>query len=101
MVKNEDNSTDSETQLDKNDEKSSGCPHLVKSLDSTKLKKILKSSGLAKSCSDCNKPDLPKAEENNDEFLTDETLWLCMRCGVQLCGRAKRQHALSHFEVNI
>lgn len=99
MVKNEDNSTDSETQLDKNDEKS--CPHLVKSLDSTKLKKILKSDGLAKSCKDCNNLDLSKTEDNFDDgSVTDESLWLCMRCGVQLCGRFKNKHALSHFEVS-
>lgn len=99
MVKNEDNSTDSETEQDRNDEKgTSGCPHLIKSVDPTKLRKTLKSpNALAKSCSECIKLDLPKPEEG---FSVDETLWLCLRCGVQLCGRFQNKHALSHFEVS-
>lgn len=101
MVKNEDNSTDSEAELDRNDDKLSGCPHIVKSIDPTKLRKLLKSpGGLAKSCSECKKLDEENHEPTCEEYEIDDTLWLCLRCGVQLCGRSQKKHALLHYEVS-
>jgi ubiquitin carboxyl-terminal hydrolase 16/45 len=102
MVKNEDNSTDSETEQDRNDEKgTSACLHVSKSIDPTKLRKILKTSSsnsLLKSCPECPNNDLPVEE---DGVLYEQSLWLCLRCGVQLCGRRQNQHALKHFEVSL
>lgn len=103
MVKNEENSTDSEADLDRNDDKPSGCPHIAKSIDTTKLRKLLKSpGGLAKSCSECKKIDNESAEPPCEfEYEIDDTLWLCLRCGVQLCGRSVKKHALLHYEVSV
>lgn len=85
------------------------CPHSKKAIDIAKLRKVLKPLGLAKSCSECEKS--PKAngvaasadhvgEDDEDEVIFfDNTLWLCMKCGSQLCGRSKKEHALTHFQV--
>ena len=80
------------------------CQHVKSSVDSNALRKKLKTSGLALECSQCNKkepgvvlPDTVAHEEDGFEY--DNTLWLCLRCGSQLCGRSRNQHALEHFKV--
>lgn len=109
MVKtkeNDDNSTDSGDERDRNDDNlkspsSSKCSHINKSIVVTKIKKIIK-NGLLTSCSECEKENLIIQNNNNkdeDEYEYDRTLWLCLKCGVQLCGRAKNKHALQHYEV--
>ncbi|KAH8419793.1 hypothetical protein KR009_002663 [Drosophila setifemur] len=37
------------------------------------------------------------AEPGDIEF--DSTLWLCLKCGSQLCGRARHKHALEHYQT--
>ena len=73
------------------------CNHIAKSTDPTKLRKILKNLGVEfKKCSECLKqPNSESAE--SDLFEYDKTLWLCLKCGSQLCGRARREHALQHY----
>lgn len=99
-AKNDDeSSTDSCDEKDKLDDKAAtGCSHVNKSIEPTKLRKALKTGGIHQKCCECEKkpdPDLSK----DDMFEYDNTLWLCLRCGSQLCGRRSNQHALRHYEV--
>lgn len=89
------------------------CIHIKKSVDPTRLRKILKAVGIVtETCSECVKASLKTPtigalsassptgdEEGPDMFEYDKTLWLCLKCGSQLCGRSKNQHALKHFET--
>lgn len=103
MVKaknDEGSSTDSCDEKDKNEVASSNCCHVNKSIESTKLRKALKASGIHQNCAECAK--LPDGNLCNDEMYEyDNTLWLCLRCGSQLCGRRKLGHALTHYEVSL
>jgi ubiquitin carboxyl-terminal hydrolase 16/45 len=79
------------------------CTHIQKSTDIAKLRKTLKEIGIRESCSDCNRKSA-KADPADDDDLEceyDTTLWLCLRCSTQLCGRAKNEHALAHFKVRL
>ncbi|TMW41649.1 hypothetical protein DOY81_013270 [Sarcophaga bullata] len=97
---------------DSSDEKSSptaasrSCSHVKRAVDSAKLRKLLKTTGLLLDCEQClnsavaspaveacEKPDSPGG------FEYDNTLWLCLKCGSQLCGRSKNQHALLHYKT--
>lgn len=75
----------------------SECPHVGKAVDLTRLKKTLKTSGFEKECAECNKTS--KNEVLDPDFEEDFTLWMCLRCGSQLCGRARNKHALHHFNT--
>ncbi|XP_067638028.1 ubiquitin carboxyl-terminal hydrolase 16/45 [Eurosta solidaginis] len=84
------------------------CQHVKKSVDPNKLRKILKSSGLMADCMQCSKqcatsPAAEVMESSMDESMTgfeyDNTLWLCLKCGCQLCGRSRNQHALQHYNT--
>lgn len=104
MVKaknDEGSSTDSCDEKDKMDDKlTSGCSHVSKSIESSKLRKALKAGGILPKCVECEKmPDNPD-QCNEDMYEYDNTLWLCLRCGTQLCGRRKNQHALVHYNVS-
>ena len=104
MVKaknDEGSSTDSCDDKDKQDDKQGpGCIHVSKSIDASKLRKVLKAGGIHEKCSECMK--LPENEATSDEMYEyDNTLWLCLRCGSQLCGRARNKHALEHYNVSI
>lgn len=102
MVKKNDDgsSTDSCDERDKNDDKVvTGCSHVAKSLETSKLRKLMRSGGISQKCCECEKlpdPDLA----NDDMYEYDNTLWLCLRCGTQLCGRRKNKHALAHYDVS-
>lgn len=104
MVKaknDEGSSTDSCDEKDKLDDKAtSGCTHISKSLDTAKLRKALKATGIHQKCCECEK--LPDAEmpSSDEMFEYDNTLWLCFRCASQLCGRRMQKHALMHYEVS-
>ncbi|XP_073829445.1 ubiquitin specific protease 16/45 [Musca autumnalis] len=99
---------------DSGEEKSSptaatrSCPHLKRAVDAAKLRKLLKGTGLLLDCTECNKMGVasPAAEASQTSlespsmsFECDNTLWLCLKCGSQLCGRSKNQHALQHFKT--
>lgn len=103
MVKTKENdgSTDSGEERERNDD-TSKCPHVNKSIAVGKIKKLLKNSGLVRSCSECEKDkqilNCKDNDDNEDEY--DQSLWMCLKCGVQLCGRSRNQHALKHYEVS-
>jgi len=78
------------------------CPHVQKSCEPNKLRKALKTAGLLTECPQCvreagEQPDAT-AEGNELEpvYEYEESLWVCLQCGAQLCGRTKNQHALAH-----
>lgn len=88
------------------------CVHAKKAIDSTMLRKKLKVSGLEKDCSKClEEKSLAKAMpavtdegdaeiENDDlQYEQDTTLWMCLKCGTQLCGRSRNHHAIDHYET--
>ncbi|XP_022126856.2 ubiquitin carboxyl-terminal hydrolase 16 [Pieris rapae] len=75
----------------------STCPHVAKAVDLAKLKRALKTSGFEKECAECKKN--PKTEDDDPNFEIDLSLWMCLRCGGQLCGRARNKHALNHFNT--
>jgi ubiquitin carboxyl-terminal hydrolase 16/45 len=76
----------------------SKCSHIVKSIETTKLKKLIKANGIQAKCLECEKQKcLPLNDDDEGEY--DTTLWLCLRCGIQLCGRRCNKHALDHYEV--
>ncbi|XP_060804705.1 ubiquitin carboxyl-terminal hydrolase 16/45 [Amyelois transitella] len=74
----------------------SACPHIAKSVFLVKLKKCLKAGGFEKECSECKA--MTKTEVCDPDFEEDLTLWMCLRCGSQLCGRARNKHALEHYK---
>lgn len=86
------------------------CHHTKKAVDTNRLRKVLKPIGLQKTCSECDKNTTqtngvggehgPDPSPDDEEVIYDNTLWLCMKCGSQMCGRAKNQHALNHFKVS-
>ncbi|XP_022822583.1 ubiquitin carboxyl-terminal hydrolase 16 isoform X3 [Spodoptera litura] len=75
----------------------SACPHVAKAVDLTQLKKALKTGGFQKDCSECKKS--PKIEVPDPDYEEDLSLWMCLRCGSQLCGRTRNKHALNHFQT--
>ncbi|XP_028167358.1 ubiquitin carboxyl-terminal hydrolase 45 [Ostrinia furnacalis] len=75
----------------------SACPHVAKAIDLTRLKKTLKTGGFEKECAECKKS--AKNEVSDPDFEEDLSLWMCLRCGSQLCGRARNKHALNHFNT--
>ncbi|XP_004529815.1 ubiquitin carboxyl-terminal hydrolase 16 [Ceratitis capitata] len=86
------------------------CQHVKKSVDTTKLRNVLKTKRLVNVCTQCTKQGSKSTaavvkESSMDEsvngFECDNTLWLCLKCGTQLCGRAKNQHAIQHYETLI
>lgn len=83
------------------------CIHVKKAIDPTMVKKKLKLNGLEKQCSKCvenkstAKPVLSAVGDGLEleEDRSSLSLWLCLQCGTQLCGRYCNQHALQHCEA--
>lgn len=88
----------SDERNDENSKVTSKCSHIAKSVDFNKIKKYIKQNGFHGSCLECDKEQKPLSEENEGEY--DKTLWMCLKCGLQLCGRFVREHAKSHYEVS-
>lgn len=75
------------------------CQHIKKAVDTAQLRRSLKSTGLLYECSKCQTLAGANAGDSG-ECEVDNTLWLCLKCGSQLCGRARNQHALQHHQVS-
>nr|XP_019559760.2 ubiquitin carboxyl-terminal hydrolase 16 [Aedes albopictus] len=84
------------------------CTHVKKAIDPPAVKKKLKQDGLKKQCPKCveNKslpqPELAAAGEGfelEEDIQFSLSLWLCLQCGTQLCGRYLKSHALEHYKV--
>lgn len=112
---NDHNSDQSST--DSNDDKSADgalsgklCQHIARAIDYNKVRKTIKLNGLqTDKCSECDKLSskitisLSDPADNVVDFEEDidRSLWLCLRCGTQLCGRFRSQHALQHHNVSV
>lgn len=107
-----------QSSTDSNDDKiidgQKDCPHIARSIDNTKLRKNIKLVGLQiGKCSECDKipgtsdggedigdnndddPSTSAMSTYDEEFV--RSLWLCLRCGTQLCGRFRKKHAVQHY----
>ncbi|KRG06921.1 ubiquitin carboxyl-terminal hydrolase 45 isoform X2 [Drosophila mojavensis] len=76
------------------------CQHIKKAVDPTRLRRHLKSTGLLYDCQMCQKLN-PPSESGNESAACeyDNTLWLCLKCGTQLCSRERNKHALLHYQT--
>lgn len=72
------------------------CSHINKAVDLQKIKKSLLREGFLKDCRECQK--IP-TDSDPEEIEYDMTLWLCLKCGNQACGRGRNCHALKHYET--
>lgn len=80
------------------------CVHVKKAVDPSALKRKLKSIGLQKECSKCleekNLQPAGAGDAKMEEGVSyDLSLWLCLQCGTQLCGRYCREHGLQHYQT--
>eukprot|EP00058_Branchiostoma_floridae_P004336 XP_002589824.1 hypothetical protein BRAFLDRAFT_90534 [Branchiostoma floridae] len=83
------------------------CPHINKGVNQAQVKKALQKGSPHLECGGCSKEGASGArgrtEPAPDSTLAEEleaTLWLCLQCGHQGCGRNSRsQHALKHYET--
>ncbi|XP_069700013.1 ubiquitin carboxyl-terminal hydrolase 16/45 isoform X2 [Periplaneta americana] len=94
------NGGDSTESCDENQSNNSGgrcCQHVNKSVDLTRVKKALRSGGIATECAECAKS--PATSNGVAVAEEDVGLWLCLKCGHQACGRSRRQHALKHQQT--
>lgn len=88
-------STDS---CDENQNNVVECIHINKSIDLQMLKRTIIKQGFLKDCEECKK--IPQINQDDEmELEYDLSLWMCLRCGHQACGRGKNGHALKHFET--
>lgn len=104
-IKDEGSSTESNEDVRNHSTSGDPCKHVNPAVRPTIVNKVLKSSGLEKECEMCIKNDQKfkpvmvgdtSLEENDVQEKPDLTLWMCLRCGSQLCGKAHNKHALQH-----
>uniref|UniRef100_A0A8C6H3B2 Ubiquitin carboxyl-terminal hydrolase 16 n=1 Tax=Mus spicilegus TaxID=10103 RepID=A0A8C6H3B2_MUSSI len=71
------------------------CRHLRKGLEQGNLKKALVNVEW-NICQDCKTDN--KVKDKPEEEAEDPSVWLCLKCGHQGCGRdSQEQHALKHY----
>ena len=105
--KDEDSSTESNDDARvRNPAAGDVCVHVKNSIHSQTVRKRVKSAnGLDQVCAKCveNKKGNPGPEPLLSDLLDydepDPSLWMCLKCGTQLCGRSVNQHALEHYKV--
>ncbi|XP_055965448.1 ubiquitin carboxyl-terminal hydrolase 16 isoform X2 [Sorex fumeus] len=72
------------------------CRHLRKGLEQSNLKKALVNVEW-NICQDC-KTDNKVKDKSEEESEENPSIWLCLKCGHQGCGRnSQEQHALKHY----
>lgn len=89
---------DSSDSHDEN-QNTSECIHVKKAVNLHLVKKGLDKTGFAMECEECKKDPIEKSLEMNGDFEFDASLWLCLRCGNQACGRYRNEHALKHYKT--
>ncbi|XP_063707415.1 ubiquitin carboxyl-terminal hydrolase 16/45 [Culicoides brevitarsis] len=73
------------------------CNHAIKSCDINKIRKSIKTSGILRNCPQCDNNITTNVDNELEVAMEyDESLWICLKCGAQLCGRMKNKHALAH-----
>lgn len=111
---NDPHANSDQSSTDSNDEKTmdgqkEDCPHISRSIDNAKLRKNIKLVGLqTEKCTECDKMTGADGDNSSSsaaaaldasiyEEEIDYSLWLCLRCGTQLCGRFRNKHAAQHY----
>lgn len=97
------NTDDSTESCDEN-QNMAVCGHITKAVDLQKVKKSVMKSGFKTECDDCKLSPVENGFEDkalgfDSDFEYDNSLWMCLRCGNQACGRGKNKHALKHFNT--
>lgn len=87
---NEDETSESGDENQNNAE----CSHINKSLDFNKLRKYLTKASILSDCEECQKSPI---DPDFADLELDLSLWMCLKCGNQACGRMKNRHALKHY----
>lgn len=75
------------------------CPHIKKAVDLQNIKKMLTKTGIQTECEECKRNPNPSDLEMSGDYEFDTSLWMCLRCGNQACGRTRNQHAVQHFHT--
>lgn len=71
------------------------CRHIRKGLEQGNLKKALVNVEW-NICQDCKTDN--KVKDKSEEETENPSVWLCLKCGHQGCGRdSQEQHALKHY----
>ncbi|KAM4862298.1 ubiquitin carboxyl-terminal hydrolase 16 isoform X2 [Urocitellus parryii] len=74
------------------------CRHIRKGLEQGNLKKALVNVEW-NICQDC-KTDNKVKDKSEEETEENPSVWLCLKCGHQGCGRnSQEQHALKHYMI--
>lgn len=74
------------------------CTHISKAIDLQRIKKALQKTDFLTECEECKKSPSNDLEMDAD-YEFDLSLWMCLKCGHQGCGRSKKRHALQHFNT--
>lgn len=110
-LRDEDSSTESNDDARARNPAGAGevCVHVKNSIHTQTVRKKVKSAGgLDQVCGKCaeNKSQgklNPGPEALVSDLLDydepDPSLWMCLKCGTQLCGRSVNQHALEHYKT--
>ncbi|KAK4874090.1 hypothetical protein RN001_013450 [Aquatica leii] len=88
------NTDDSSDSCDEN-QNMNVCPHIKQSVDMPKLRKTLQ---FHVECDKC-KNTISNELDMDGDYEFDLSLWMCLKCGHQGCGRSKNKHALEHFNI--
>ncbi|XP_058063880.1 ubiquitin carboxyl-terminal hydrolase 45 [Anopheles bellator] len=76
------------------------CTHIQKAIDLATIRKKIKTEGYDSVCKKCDEEGRLHSELLVEHStVLDNTLWLCLKCGSQLCGRKQNQHALQHYRA--
>lgn len=92
------NSEDSSESCDEN-QNMNECSHIHKAVDLPKLRKTITKPNFLSECEKCKTTSVSSDLEMDGDYECDLSLWMCLKCGNQACGRAKNQHALEHFNT--
>lgn len=100
--KDSDSSSEDNLNSEKNDSNSK-CSHIKKAVDLQKLRRTFKKSPIENGkCIECARmPSNGDSALEIGDFEYDRTLWMCLKCGTNLCGRSVNKHALMHYKVNL
>lgn len=74
------------------------CAHINKAVDLQKVKKAIIRTGFYTDCEECKKIHTIETDDLED-LEYDFSLWLCLKCGNQGCGRSRNKHALKHYDT--
>ncbi|XP_043260902.1 ubiquitin carboxyl-terminal hydrolase 16 isoform X2 [Colletes gigas] len=90
-----DGSTDS---CDESSNAGSKCPHIVKGVNSNKIKKYVNKMENNIECSACMKNKSQSSTNKEEDCTVNSVTLICLQCGHQGCGKEECGHALEHYK---